>query len=168
MKCNKQPQWAKEEIKNVWDVHLDVHIWENIKTAAEIHSRSFSWIVRYCVFQLVLKKNLRWTNKLKILNENIKKNIPGKTHRHQLCLYGDDELLLRTAAIQLKISVSQLLRLSIAMFLDRLLKKKVSKENLFWYGIKIVLEINDFRSLKKKIPAMDFRSFKLFSIHQYW
>ncbi|MDH5717053.1 MAG: hypothetical protein OEZ22_05390 [Spirochaetia bacterium] len=168
MKCNKQPHWAKEEIKNVWDVHLNVHVWENIIIAAEIHSRSFSWIVRYCVFQLLLKKNIRWTNNLKIIHENIKKNISEKTHRHQLCLYGQDELLLRNTAIQLRISVSQLIRISIAMFLDRLLKKKVSKENFFWYGIKIIFEINDFRSMKNNILAMDFRSFKLFSVNQYW
>jgi len=175
MKCNKQPHGlrraslrVKEEIKNIWDVHLDVHIWENVKYAAEIHSRSFSWIVRYCVFQLVLKKNIRWTSKMSILHENIKKNMPKKTHRHQLCLYGNDEILLRNTAMQLRISVSQLIRIALCMFLDRVLKKKVSKENLFWYGIKIIYEIKDFRSLKNKILAMDFRSFKSFSVNQYW
>jgi len=168
MKCNKQPQWGKEEIRNVWDVHLDVQIWDNIKYAAEIHSRSFSWIVRYCVFQLALKKSIRWSNKLKTIHENIKKNPPEKTHRHQLCLYGEDELLLRYAAIQLRISVSQLIRICIAMFLDRLVKKKVSKENLFWYGIKIIHASKDFRSIKNKILAMHFHSLKPFSVNQYW
>ncbi|MDH5721059.1 MAG: hypothetical protein OEZ13_10685 [Spirochaetia bacterium] len=168
MKCNKQPHWAKEEIKNIWNVHLDVYLWENVKLAAQMHSKSFSWIVRYCVFQVTLKKNIRWTNKMNILHKSIKKNASKITHRHQLCLYGCDEILLRNAAIQLKISVSQLIRISLCMFLDRLLKKKVSKENLFWYGIKIIYEIKDFRSVKNKILAMHFRSFKAYSDYQYW
>ena len=168
MKCNKQAHWAKEDIKNVWHVHLDVRIWDNIKLAAQMHSRSYSWIVRYCVFQLVLKKNIRWTNKLMAIHENIKKNPPEKTHRHQLCLYGEDELILRFAAIQLKTSVSQLIRISILMFLNRLLKKKVSKENLFWYGIKIILKVKDFRSLKNDTIAMHFHSFRSYSVYQYW
>ncbi|MDH5721481.1 MAG: hypothetical protein OEZ13_12820 [Spirochaetia bacterium] len=168
MKCSKQPKWAKEEIQNIWNVHLNVHIWENVTLAAQMHSKSYSWIVRYCVFQLALKKDIRWSNRLKMIHENIKENPPEKSHRHQLCLYGNDEILLRNSAIVLGITVSQLIRISIAMFLDRLLKKKVSKEDLFWYGIKIVLKIKNFRSLKNKVLAMDFRSFEPYSLNQYW
>ncbi|MDH5719125.1 MAG: hypothetical protein OEZ13_00750 [Spirochaetia bacterium] len=168
MQCKKQPAWAKEEIKNVWNVHLDVHIWENITLAAQMHSKSYSWIVRYCVFQLAIMKNIRWSNKLKIIHEKIKRDAPVKTHRHQLCLYGADELLLRYTAIKLKISVSQLIRISLVMFLDRLLKRKVSKNNLFWHGIKLFLGIKDFRSVKNNILAMHFHSYKSYSINQYW
>ena len=43
----------------------------------------------------------------------------------------------------------------------------ISKENLFWQGIKIVFEIKDFRSIKNNTLAMNFRSFKPFSEKQY-
>ncbi|MDH5718526.1 MAG: hypothetical protein OEZ22_12945 [Spirochaetia bacterium] len=168
MKCRKQPLWVKIEIKNIWEVHIDLSVWENIKIAAKIHNKSYSWIVRYCVFQLANKKNLRWTKKMQNINKDLKLISVNEKHRHQLCLYGDDEIFLRTAALILGISISQLIRISIAMFLKRFLTKKVSKENLFWYGIKIFARINKFRSLKENYIAMDFQSYKIFLPSDYW
>ncbi|MDH5718181.1 MAG: hypothetical protein OEZ22_11170 [Spirochaetia bacterium] len=168
MKCRKQPLWAKTEIKNVWEVRMDLSTWKNIQSTAKIHSKSYSWIVRYCVFQLSNKKNLRWTKKLSNTHKDIKLNKNNKIHRHQLCLYGDDEMLLRNSAMILSTSVSQLIRISIAMFLDRLLKEKTSKENLFWYGIKLFSKIAIFRSVKNNTIAMDFHSHKVFLPKEYW
>ncbi|MDH5721392.1 MAG: hypothetical protein OEZ13_12365 [Spirochaetia bacterium] len=81
MKCKKQPPRAKLEIKNVWEVHLDMSIWKKIKIAAQIHSKTYSWIVRYCVFQLTNKKNLFWNNEMLEFNNSISK---GKDNKHRL------------------------------------------------------------------------------------
>ncbi|MDH5716973.1 MAG: hypothetical protein OEZ22_04990 [Spirochaetia bacterium] len=168
MKCKKQPLWAKTEIKNIWEVLLDEAIWKNVKLAAKIHNRSYSWIVRYCIFQLANKKNPRWTKNMLGIREKLRARKPKIKHRHQLCLYGVDELLIRNSAIFLGVTVSQLIRISIFMFLNRLLKKKVSQENLFWYGIKLFSNINKFRSLKNNSIAMDFHNYKIFLPSEYW
>jgi len=168
MKCKKQLHWAKIEIKNVWEVHLDSSIWEKIVLAAEIHSKTYSWIVRYCVFQLTNQKKIIWTKRIMKIHDNYKNSEFKNKHRHMLCLYGDDEVLLRNSALILGISVSQLIRISIALYLSRLLKKQVSKEDLFWYGIKLFSSISNFRSLKNNFIAMDFHSHKPFSPNEYW
>ena len=168
MKCNKQPLWAKTEIKNVWAVNLDVSVWEKIQIAAKIHSRSYSWIVRYCVFQLAHRKNLRWTSRMKDIHRNIKQHKSVDIHRHQLCLYGEDELLLRSSAVLLGITVSQLIRISLEMFLDRILKGKVSRKIFFFRGIKLISSIKEFRSMKNNFIAMYFHSYKPFSQEEYW
>ena len=168
MKCRKQPLWAKTEIKNVWEVRMDLSTWKNIQSTAKIHSKSYSWIVRYCVFQLAHRKNLRWKARMENLHNKIKKNTAKNIHRHQLCLYGDDEILLRNSAILLGITVSQLIRISIAMFLDRVLKSKVSKKNFFYRGIKVFSEIKSFRSIKNNLITMYFHSLKPFKPEDYW
>ncbi|MDH5718323.1 MAG: hypothetical protein OEZ22_11905 [Spirochaetia bacterium] len=168
MKCRKQPLWAKTEIKNVWEVHLDTFIWKKIKLAAKINRKTYSWIVRYCAFQLAKKKNLRWTTNIIKISKRLREQNNIIKHRHMLCLYGDDEFLLRNSALILRVSVSQLVRISIAMFIERLLKEKVSKDNLFWYGIKLYATIKRFRSIKNNNVAMDFHSHIKFLVEEYW
>jgi len=77
-------------------------------------------------------------------------------------------MLLRNSTLILGISVSQLIRISIAIYLNGLLEKKVSKEDLFWKGIKLYSRIVNFRSLKDNLIAMDFHSHKKFLITEYW
>ncbi|MDH5717592.1 MAG: hypothetical protein OEZ22_08120 [Spirochaetia bacterium] len=168
MRCKKSPPWIKAKIKNIWEVHIDLSTWKNIKLAANMHNKSYSWIVRYCVFRLTNKKNLIMTNTIKKKNELLKRLKNNKKHRHLLCLYGDDELLLRNSALLLGISVSQLIRISITMFLGKILNKKVSKEDLFWYGIKIFAKIKIFRSDKRNSIVMEFHNYKKFLIENYW
>ncbi|MDH4199833.1 MAG: hypothetical protein OEV66_05555, partial [Spirochaetia bacterium] len=41
-------------------------------------------------------------------------------HRHIMCLYGDDEKLIRLAAMRLGITVSHLIRMALYWFLPKL------------------------------------------------
>ncbi|MDH5717133.1 MAG: hypothetical protein OEZ22_05800 [Spirochaetia bacterium] len=168
MKCRKQPHWVKTEIKNIWEVHLDKSIWKKVKLAAKIHNKTYSWIVRYCVFKLANKKSLQWTNELLNINYKLKMNEIQTKHRHMLCLYGDDEILLRNSALILGISISKLIRISIILYLEKFFQNKVNKKELFWYGIKLFSKIKKFRSLKNNLIAMDFHSHKKFLIEEYW
>ncbi|MDH5718687.1 MAG: hypothetical protein OEZ22_13765 [Spirochaetia bacterium] len=170
MKCRKQPLWAKAEIKSVWEVRIDSFVWNKIICAAKARKKTYSWIVRYCVFELTRVKKLRWTRNMLHIHEKLKCLTvkDKKQHRHMLCLYGDDEIFLRNSALMLGITVSKLIRLSIAMLIDRVLDGKTSEKNLFRRGIKFFAKINIFRSAKDSLTAMVFHSYKKFLEEEYW
>ncbi|MDH5716456.1 MAG: hypothetical protein OEZ22_02325 [Spirochaetia bacterium] len=168
MRCKKQPLGAKIEIKNVWEVRMDLLLWDKVIRTAKLRKKTYSWIVRYCVFELARKKSLRWTEKLQQIDKEIKSKKSENQHRHMLCLYGDDEFLLRNSALILGITVSQLIRIALELFLNRVLNGKTSDKNLFWRGIKLFAQIKIFRSLKKNNIAMVFHSYIIVEKKQYW
>ncbi|MDH5717455.1 MAG: hypothetical protein OEZ22_07425 [Spirochaetia bacterium] len=168
MKCRKQPLWAKAKINNVWEVRIDLLTWEKIIYTAKKRKKTYSWIVRYCVFSLLKVKNLRWTKRMQNLNQELKYNLKEKKHRHMLCLYGQDEILLRNSALILGVSVSKMIRLAIAVYIDRVLNGMTSNSNLFWQGIKIYSKIKYFRSMRENYIAMVFHNYKKFLIEEYW
>ncbi|MDH5721299.1 MAG: hypothetical protein OEZ13_11900 [Spirochaetia bacterium] len=168
MKCKKQPLGAKTEIKNVWEVRMDLSLWNKIVCASKVRKKTYSWIVRYCVFELAKVKKLRWTKSMLNIHENIKSSKKDAQHRHMLCLYGADEMLLRNSALILGVTVTQLVRISLLMFIDRLVKGKTSDKRLFWFGIKLFSEICVLRSMKDNMLAMVFHSHRKFSREEYW
>ncbi len=52
-------------------------------------------------------------------------------HRHMLCLYGDDERLLRFTALKLNMSVSHLIRFALEWFLPILEEARIEQE---WFS----------------------------------
>ena len=46
-----------------------------------------------------------------------------KKHRHRLCLYGEDELFIRLSAVKFGCTMTHLVRLALALYLDGLVSK---------------------------------------------
>ena len=124
MICRKQLQFLEERgtpIANLWEVRLSPELWNRVKKIAKYENVSYSWIVRYCVFRLARRKCIRMFPAMENLSRKIRKTQPqsDKCHRHMLCLYGTDEQLLQLRAMQLRISVSLLIRLGLEWFLPK-------------------------------------------------
>lgn len=169
MVCRKQRRYFKLEISSLWEVHLDTVLWKRIVLLANRHNSSFTWITRYCVFRLARKKNLYMRNAMKIHSNKIKslqKNVP--LHRHLICLYGDDEKLLRMAAIQLGITVSHMIRIALHWFLPKLENKTAKWEHLYYHGTKICRHFSLKRTNTFKIPFMDHITYEKWSFNDWW
>ena len=139
MKCRKQFLYHKIPISNLWEVHLEDKLWGRVRDAAQYRRCSLCWITRYCVLRLARKKNLRMFNAMKIHSNRIKttyKNLEHY-HRHIICLYGDDEKLLRYAAMKLGVTVSHLIRLALHWFLPKVERLIVPWSAIFYHGTKI-------------------------------
>lgn len=124
MKCRKQPPYFKYlpleiEITNIWDVVLDDEIWYRIQALARSMGKSYSAITRYCVFRIV--RHARIPKLQAVENHSMRVKDAHRAadgqHRHQLCLYGEDEKLLRHSAMQLDVRVSHLVRMCLYWYI---------------------------------------------------
>ena len=119
MICRKQPPFKiPEPIENIWEVVLDQNTWAQIVQRAINKKQTYSSVVRSCVFKLIKSRNF-----LSITMENrskISKVSRENGHRHQLCLYGTDEKLIRLAAYDAAISVATLIRVALFKYLENL------------------------------------------------
>jgi len=156
MKCKKQPKYFKLPIVNLWEVHLDRELWNRVVLVAHWHRCSFSWITRYCVFRLVRKKNLYMRKAMEIHSKNVRllqKNT--LKHRHLMCLYGDDEKLLRMAAMELGITVSHMIRIALHWFLKKIEQSITKWEHIYYHGTKICSHLIRHRTNILKMPDND-------------
>ncbi len=175
MKCKRQPRFLENrpvQIRELWEVHLSVETWQQIRTISRKRKTSCSALVRYCVFRLISAENLRWN----ALYEKAHRAGSGRGthyHRHLLCLYGEDVVQLRLAAMQLRITVSALVRLALKLYLPRLAmeihsRKYVSDEKLFWHGTKFWQKIH-FRALHhNRQPMITQQLFQSFLPWHWW
>jgi hypothetical protein len=74
------------------------------------------------VLRLANKTRIEWTNQLQGAHQKAKLRISiaraeGEIHRHLMCLYGDDEKLIRVAAMDLGITMSAFIRLALEFYL---------------------------------------------------
>jgi len=163
----KENRW---NISDVFEVRISVDVWRRIKAAAEINGKTYTWITRYCLFQLIYKSDWRWTDQMELIHLDLKEQNVVEIHRHMLCLYGDDALNLRCAAAQLGLTINQLVRISIALYLIRVEKGIATKTDLFWYGIKLCKKLTYInRPLNLKQFSLDIRREILnFSKGDYW
>jgi hypothetical protein len=172
MKCRKQKRYINQEIASLWEVNVEEKLWRRIVEAANVKGGrcTFSWITRYCVFRLMRKKNLRMRQAMKIHSERIKtrQKSAEKHHRHILCLYGDDEKLLRLAAMQLGITVSQFIRLALVWFLPKIENSIVKWEHIFYHGTKICRYFDFTRTNRYKIPFYDKIFYEKWSPLEWW
>lgn len=70
-------------------------------------------------------------------------------HRHMMCLYGDDEKIIRLAAMELGLTISAFVRLAIELYLQTLAMVKhnpyaVSHDDLTWEGVRFTESIQIF------------------------
>lgn len=169
MKCKKQRKYYKLPIASLWEVHLDANLWRRVTRAAKGKKCSFSWITRYCVFRLVRKKNLYMRKAMKIHSNKIKSQPKSQNpHRHILCLYGDDEKLLRLAAMQLGVTVSHMIRLALYWFLPKIEDSKSKWEHIYYHGTKICSYLYISRTNILKMPFTELTFYEKWSFEQWW
>jgi len=165
MKNQTDYRKLKIQVENVLEIRLSIKTWNQIRYASMMKRRTYSWVVRYAVFRMIKRGNLedyikgstsqRTNNSMKYKFERISQILlhESKTnsnkHRHKLCLYGDDELLIRLSAARMKCTMTHLVRLSLMYYLDELLlqigflgRSKLTGRYFariawYWLGIKI-------------------------------
>jgi hypothetical protein len=162
MKCYKQPSFLRDKptlITELWEVRLPVRLWQEIRRVARLRHCTYSTITRFCAFRLAERASLRWRKKLLQLRaQDSREYKEGQLHRHMVCLYGEDAKMLRLAAIEMGVTVSALIRLTLRLYLRRLAMEKHSKRHvsdafLFWYAIKRWAKITLFACNDYALPA---------------
>jgi hypothetical protein len=170
MKCKKQFRFHKIPIANLWEVHLDIKLWKRLCIAALDRGCSISWITRYCVFRIARKRVKKMPFAMKIHSNELKNthHQAEKYHRHILCLYGDDEKLLRLTAMQLGVTVSHLIRLALYWFLPKVEKMRVDWNQIYYHGTRICRFLDISRKNMHKIPFYDTLFYTKWPIESWW
>ncbi len=138
-------------VHSVLEIRIPYDIWDKIRLISWTKQRSKSWVVRYTLFRLIKRKSpsqfigyagnprfgggtvnrLAWQRRV---NCRLK-------HRHRLCLYGEDETLVRLTAASLGCTITHLVRLALETYLHQLfvsLRKPWSRACWgFWYWLGI-------------------------------
>ncbi|GAB4436799.1 MAG: hypothetical protein OHK0011_19890 [Turneriella sp.] len=135
MQCRRQPIFLEGKpihISNLIEIRLAPAQWNRIKAAARKRHRTYSTISRYCVLRLARKCSLRWTKRLEKTRREVEKGLPvaPDLHRHMMCLYGDDEKIIRLAAMDLGLTMTAFARLAIELYLPLLAMEKQSRRSL--------------------------------------
>ncbi|HRP69571.1 MAG TPA: hypothetical protein PLY93_08570 [Turneriella sp.] len=163
------------KIMNILEVHLPPIQWERIVSLAVTRKKTFSTITRYCVLRLARKKNLCWNPVLITAHSKAKGGvqITDKVHRHVVCLYGEDEMLIRLAAMHLRITMSAFIRLSLELFLGHLAMEKqgynfVTDEQLKWQAIRFIERYTPHtQNCFSRPDSIHFKWFN-FALSSYW
>jgi len=160
---NKVHYWKTPYVDCILEIRLNQDTWAKIVRIAALKRKSYSWIVRYCVFRLInrdmtedivkntfpgAKGGKKWKKfgKMSRIAKNHLGSKSGKhesLHRHKLCLYGDDEFFIRLIAGQFHFSMSHLVRLALEWNLDELERLSNGRPGRFhhlafyWLGIKL-------------------------------
>ncbi|MES0491966.1 MAG: hypothetical protein ABUK01_18375 [Leptospirales bacterium] len=149
----------KVPVDYILEIRLGIGSWNQIKSVATARDLTCSWVVRYAVFRMIKRRNLQgyitgagslvMDKKFKLLNERVKANRAGSAdkHRHKLCLYGEDEMFIRLAAMQMRCTMTHLVRLALEYYLPRMVSKIqtvgflplgfFSRSSTYWLGIKL-------------------------------
>ncbi len=178
MQCRKQPRFLENkpvQITHLLEVRLAPIHWNRIKLAAWQRRRTYSTITRYCTLRLARKCSLRWTPKLCQVTRRVKQGLAmaQDIHRHMMCLYGEDEKIIRLAAIELGLTITAFVRLAIELYLPTLVMEKrnqrlVSNNDLTWEGIRLIESIQIFAVNGGSRPFYRNLSCEHFPIDGYW
>ncbi len=162
MKCTKQPAFLEGKptpIADVWEVRLPTAQWQKIRARSKERRTTYSTITRLCIFELAERSSLRMRGALEKLCAANRAECQGADlHRHIVCFYGEDVLLVRMAAMRLGITVSAFIRLALKLYLRHFAQdfhsrrsggERITSELLFWKGIKrwisiAVTPLNEF------------------------
>jgi hypothetical protein len=181
MKCMRQPRFLlgrAVQIANLIEVHLPAQQWRAIVQLARKRGWTFSMMSRFCVLRLAGKTRLEWTTRLREAHDEAKLRISiaraaGEVHRHLMCLYGDDEKLIRVAAMDLGITLSAFVRLALELYLNFLAMEKHSK----WYvtdahlvenSIRLVEQMTIFASKAGPFPLLHELHSWHWELESYW
>jgi hypothetical protein len=178
MQCRKQPRFLEDKpvrISHLLEIRLAPLHWNRIKIAAWVRRRTLSTITRYCTLRLARKTSLRWTPKLRQATTEVRHGlaIARDIHRHMMCLYGEDEKIIRLAAMELGITITALVRLAIELYLGTLVMEKrsprfVTNAQLTWEGIRIAESVQIFAVNADSRPFYRHMSCAYFDIDSYW
>lgn len=160
-------------VTDVFEIQMRVDMWVKIADCAKRHDVTFSWVTRFCLFE-VLKKYADVLNEIELQNYLEKDNLlhdkeqKRRLHRHKLCLHGNDAVHVRFVAHKLGLTISQLLRVCVRMYIQ-LLFAPIERSYLVQNGIKFlesVVEKHD-RFTKTKFDSGKFRRYSP-SFGRYW
>jgi hypothetical protein len=178
MQCKKQPRFLEDkpvQISHLLEIRLAPRQWNRIKIAASTRRRTYSTITRYCALRLARKCSLRWTVKLRQAATGVRQGvgIVPDIHRHMMCLYGEDEKIIRLAAMELGITITAFVRLAIELYLETLAMEKRSRQfvtdaQLTWDGIRITESVQIFAVNADSRPFYRNLSCAYFTIGSYW
>ncbi len=178
MQCRKQPRFLQEKaipIANLLEVRLAPIHWNKIKLAVWQRRRTYSTITRYCTLRLARKCSLRWTPKLRQVAGQVREGlaIAKDIHRHVMCLYGEDEKIIRLAAMELGLTITAFVRLAIELYLPMLAMEKhsqdlVTNDELTWEGIRVIESVQIFAVNAGSRPFYRNLSCIYFDVESYW
>ena len=178
MKCSRQPKFLEHkpvQITHLLEIRLAPRQWNRVKIYAEQRRRTYSTITRYCVLKLARKCTLRWSPKLHISLKKVRDGAKAvqAMHRHMMCLYGDDEKLIRLAAMDLGITLTAFVRLAIELYLPLLAMEKrnyrpITAIDLTWEGIRFIKNVEIFATNGGPWPCTRDLHCQPFEIDSYW
>jgi len=139
---------------NILEIRLKPETWAKVVKIAEMNRTTYSWVVRYCVFRLIKRKDPRrsvgnvisWNNSAKFNMMDLRAGEhlnADNLHRHKLCLYEEDEFFIRISAALMHCTMTHLVRLALEWYLDELERQSTNRPSRFheyafyWLGIKI-------------------------------
>jgi len=178
MKCSRQPKYLADktvQITHVLEVRLAPLQWNRIKIATWQRRRTYSTITRYCVLKLARKTRLCWSKRMAAATDGVREGIEiaQSLHRHMMCLYGDDEKLIRLAAMDLGLTLSAFIRLAIELYLESLAMgyrnyRPITNTQLTWEGIRFTEQIQIFATNGGPWPFSRDVACHRFAIESYW
>lgn len=178
MQCRAQPRLLARKsllISDLLEIRLAPLQWNRIKIAACQRRRTYSTITRYCVLRLATKCSLRWTARLQKTTVAVRAGLAAaqETHRHMMCLYGDDVKIIRVAAMELGLTITAFVRLAIELFLLTPAMEKhspwvVSNQKLTWEGIRLTDSVQIFAVNGGDRPFYRHLTCIPFAIESYW
>jgi hypothetical protein len=178
MKCQRQPAFLKTKptlINDVWEVQLSARLWRRLVHLAVTRGCTYSTISRFCLFRLAEPEQLRNTTLFRRLIPEIRQDAAASKdqHRHMVCLYGEDVVLLRLAAMRLNMTVSAFIRLALWLYLPRLAmenhsKRFISPLMLFQLGTKRWMSIPYAALNHEHNPALRRFAFASFPPWFWW
>lgn len=178
MLCRKQPRFLADkpvQIQHLLEIRLAPAQWNRLKLRAWQGRRTYSTIVRFCVFRLVRLPGLHWTARFRRAETAVAAGLAEaqEMRRHMLCLYGADEKLIRLAAMELGLTMTALVRLALQLFLPTLAMEKhsqrpVARFDFTWQAIRITEQVQVFAVNGGGRPFYRHITFENFDPGSYW
>jgi hypothetical protein len=178
MRCNKQPRFLEDKpvaIAHILEVRLAPLHWNRIKFTAARRRRTYSTITRYCTLRLARKCSLHWTRLLRQKTHDVAHGlrIAQNLHRHMMCLYGEDEKIIRLAAMELGLTLTAFVRLALELYLPSLAMENHSQgaitgTDLTWDAIRLTKEVQIFAVNGGSRPFYRNLACLPFGIDTYW
>jgi len=174
---------SREPVTNLLEIRLCQNTWERIKSIAIQRDRTCSWVIRYLLFRMIKRKSFekiidgygsseieaRYNEKSLIAKEK-KYGASKSHHRYNLCLHGSDEVAIRLAAIQIRCTMTHLVRLAIEWYIEELEEKTNSGNTKLFDLFFFYLGIKHFKTLEFHSPNLSNKSFLFcsYTSGEYW